>query len=91
VAYNNVVTISVVCQPSRHPHTHFPPIGDAVLKKFLSLFIAISLSCVVFNTRLQAQAGKDAQTANRIKADVAAIGVGARVSISPPEFPCFLK
>lgn len=55
-----------------------------MLKKCLAFLIAVSISHVVFQipTDAHAQDNKDTQQlAERIKANVAAIGVGARVSI----------
>lgn len=54
-----------------------------MLKKYLSCVIAISISPLVFQTqtRAHAQSSKDTQLVEKVKADVAAIGVGVRVSI----------
>lgn len=54
-----------------------------MIKKCLAFVIAVSISHLVFQTPTDAhtQASKDTQLAESIKANVAAIGVGARVSI----------
>src|SRR5689334_10887704 len=54
-----------------------------MIKKSLPFVIALSISFLTFQTpvRVPAQTGKEAPLAEKIKADVTAIGVGARVSI----------
>lgn len=54
-----------------------------MLKKYLSFVVAILISTLLFQTitRVHAQTNQNAQSAANIKADVASIGVGARVSV----------
>jgi hypothetical protein len=52
-------------------------------KKYLSLALAATISCLLTQPaeRARAQTVQDARAAEKIKADVAKIGAGARVSI----------
>ena len=54
-----------------------------MLKKSLCLLIVVALSSLKFHTptHVSAQTVQDAQVTAKLKADVAAIGVGSRVSI----------